>query len=161
MPTGYTAGIIDGKINTFRDFALVCVKAFGAAIHMRDEQDVKYHSQRIEQIKVIREKLEYLLEQARKYEPPTPEHVEIKEFMVQQLESTIEHDCDLSYHEAYIEMTNSLKDKPIDPKAIRDSLLDDNIKDMQHAEERLKDNINKCNEANKWVEVFLNSIKDE
>lgn len=32
---------------------------------------------------------------------------------------------------------------------------------MQHAEERLKDNINKCNEANKWVEVFLNSIKDE
>lgn len=206
MPTGYTAGIIDGKINTFRDFALVCVKAFGAAIHMRDDQDVKYepakpdqyyvnavkearermveifsitdeqiiereritiestlkyHSQRIEEIKVIRIKLEYLLEQARKYEPPTPEHVEIKEFMVQQLESTIEHDCDLSYHETYIEMANSLKDKPIDPKAIRDSLLDDNIKDMQHAEERLKDNINKCNEANKWVEVFLNSIKDE
>jgi uncharacterized lipoprotein YehR (DUF1307 family) len=205
MPTGYTAGILDGKINTFHDFALVCVRAFGAAIHMRDESlntkyepvkpdqyyvdavkearermielfsitdeqiierekakiqsTLKYHSERIKEIKALREKLEYLLDQARKYEPPTLEHVEIKQFMIQQLEGTIEHDCDLSYHEEYIEMANSLKDKPIDPKVIRDSLLDDNNRDMQHAEERLKENIDKCNEANEWVKVFLDSIK--
>lgn len=30
---------------------------------------------------------------------------------------------------------------------------------MQHAEERLKENIDKCNEANEWVKVFLDSIK--
>ena len=37
MPTGFTAGILDGKINSFREFALVCVRAFGAAAHMRDD----------------------------------------------------------------------------------------------------------------------------
>jgi hypothetical protein len=37
MPTGYTAGIIDGKITTFEEFATVCTRAFGATIHMRDE----------------------------------------------------------------------------------------------------------------------------
>ena len=36
MPTGYTAGILDGKVNTFEEFATVCTRAFGATIHMRD-----------------------------------------------------------------------------------------------------------------------------
>ena len=37
MPTGYTEGIIDGKTETFQDFAKQCMRAFGATIHMRDE----------------------------------------------------------------------------------------------------------------------------
>ena len=30
MPTGYTAGIIDGKTETFQDFEKQCMRAFGA-----------------------------------------------------------------------------------------------------------------------------------
>jgi vacuolar-type H+-ATPase subunit I/STV1 len=37
MPTGYTAGIIDGTIKTFKEYATQCMRAFGAAIHMRDD----------------------------------------------------------------------------------------------------------------------------
>ena len=37
MPTGYTAGIIDGEITTFEQFATQCTRAFGATIHMRDD----------------------------------------------------------------------------------------------------------------------------
>jgi len=36
MPTGYTQGIIDGSIKTFKEYATQCIRAFGAAIHMRD-----------------------------------------------------------------------------------------------------------------------------
>ena len=36
MPTGYTAGIIDGKITTFEQFATQCTRAFGATSHMRE-----------------------------------------------------------------------------------------------------------------------------
>jgi len=205
MPTGYTAGIIDGKINSFYDFALVCVRAFGATIHMRDENlnvkyepakpdpyyvdqvketrdrmveifsmtdediikrekakitnTIQYHSERIKEINILREKLEKLLSEAKKYDPPTTEHVEIKEFMIQQLESTIEHDCDTKYHEEYLELAEQWKNDPIDPKSIRNSMLDDNNRDMQHAEEKLKENEEKCKEANKWVQLFLDSIK--
>lgn len=41
MPTGYTHGILDGKIKTFHDFAKVCMKAFGACVHMRDDDNDK------------------------------------------------------------------------------------------------------------------------
>jgi hypothetical protein len=37
MPTGYTAGILDGKTTTFPQFAKQCMRAFGASIHLRDE----------------------------------------------------------------------------------------------------------------------------
>lgn len=37
MPTGYTGGILDGKIKNFQEFAVLCARAFGATIHMRDE----------------------------------------------------------------------------------------------------------------------------
>ena len=45
MPTGYTARVIEGKITTFEGFAKLCARAFGATIHMRDENlDVPYES---------------------------------------------------------------------------------------------------------------------
>ena len=46
MPTGYTAGIIDGTTETFQDFAKQCMRAFGATIHMRDESMNKEYEPR-------------------------------------------------------------------------------------------------------------------
>lgn len=49
MPTGYTAGIIDGNIKTFRDFAKICMRAFGATVHMKDESlDKEYEIRKVD-----------------------------------------------------------------------------------------------------------------
>jgi len=37
MPTGYTAGVQDGTVTEFKDFALLCARMMGANIMMRDE----------------------------------------------------------------------------------------------------------------------------
>lgn len=37
MPTGYTAAVQDGEINTLHDYTLRCARAFGALIHMRED----------------------------------------------------------------------------------------------------------------------------
>lgn len=39
MPTGYTAGVADGSITEFREFALQCARAFGALVTMRDDPE--------------------------------------------------------------------------------------------------------------------------
>jgi hypothetical protein len=46
MPTGYTAGILDGKITTFPQFAKLCMRAFGATIHMRDDDMEEEYKER-------------------------------------------------------------------------------------------------------------------
>ena len=37
MPTGYTAYIEDGKINDAKDFLMLCLRAFGVCMEMRDD----------------------------------------------------------------------------------------------------------------------------
>lgn len=37
MPTGYTADVMNGKITTLREFALMCARGMGACIMMRDD----------------------------------------------------------------------------------------------------------------------------
>jgi len=47
MPTGYTAGIIDGTTKDFNEFATQCMRAFGTTIHMRDERTDKAYKPRV------------------------------------------------------------------------------------------------------------------
>lgn len=37
MPTGYTAGVESGEVTELRDYMLICARAFGALISMRDD----------------------------------------------------------------------------------------------------------------------------
>lgn len=37
MPTGYTDGVGKGEVTEFRDYAMLCARAFGACILLRDE----------------------------------------------------------------------------------------------------------------------------
>jgi hypothetical protein len=37
MPTGYTAPVVNGTVTEFKDYAMLCARAFGACISMRDD----------------------------------------------------------------------------------------------------------------------------
>lgn len=59
MPTGYTAGVADGTITSFKEFALLCARAFGATITLRDEpmssdipefEPSPYHAERLKEL---------------------------------------------------------------------------------------------------------------
>lgn len=139
MPTGYTAGIATGEIDTFHDFALTCARNFGALIHMRDDAhglDIRpdtvgtYHAERIaetkaeivrlgaltknewqveadaEHAKTVNDRAESALRQAaqaqryrnmsakvRAWTPPTADHENMKKFMLDQIEQSLNFDC--------------------------------------------------------------------
>jgi hypothetical protein len=67
MPTGYTADVVDGKIVSLRDFALLCARGMGALITMRDDpfdapiperfEPSDYHTQKLEAVRAERQRL--------------------------------------------------------------------------------------------------------
>lgn len=140
MPTGYTAGVADGTITSFPEFAMRCARAFGALIEMRDSpMDApiptefapdSYYTKRIregreriaaleamtpEQIAAAasarrresdetyarmarenrekRARYEAMLAEVDAWTPPTPDHVDMKKFMREQLTGSIDFDC--------------------------------------------------------------------
>lgn len=141
MPTGYTYPVAEGKISTFRDFALQCARGMGFAVTLRaapadqpipevlPKTDIGYHDRKITESLVTLDRLramspadaereaaaafdkalgdwerrtevtrqrvarlQRMLEMAREWCPPSPEHVEFKSFMIEQLEAGIRHD---------------------------------------------------------------------
>lgn len=140
MPTGYTAGVQDGSITEFKDFAMQCARTFGALVMMRDdpmdspipkfEPHTSYHDkaeaearallieldamtvdtlskrwnaereesmQRWEESEAKRKeqraRYEAMLVQVYAWNPPTSDHTGLKDFMVKQLEESIEFDA--------------------------------------------------------------------
>ena len=140
MPTGYTADVQDGNITELKDYALLCARAFGPLIHMRDDSldtpisepdeeswyntealkkakdalydmynstnedlqsllEEEYSNQeksrlnQLEKIRVHRNHYENMLSKVHNWEPPTKDHVELKKFMINQLNESVNFDC--------------------------------------------------------------------
>jgi len=204
MPTGYTAGILDGKVKTFSEFAKLCMKAFGACIHMRDDdmnaeykpmipssyykdelekaqkeleqaqtisdskiicnrkkslnKDKKYAEKRILEITDNKNKLKEFLKEAVEYVPPTKDHIGVKKFMIEQLHLTIENDGKTDYHDKeLIEIENQLNN--IDPIKIRKELIESAKEEIKYCTKHYQEEVNRCNENDKWVSDFLKSLK--
>lgn len=203
MPTGYTAGILDGKITTFPQFAKQCMRAFGAVIHMRDEdmdaeykertpsdyhykeieranqlykdaqtlsdkqiisgkkkeleESKKYHLEKIEKEKVDRKAMNVILDEVRKWQPPTPEHTGIKDFMIDQIVKTIDFDCDSKYHtKALQKIEYQLLN--LNAESIRRDMKEKAAKDLAYHTKEHNEELKHCEKSNKWVADLLNSI---
>jgi hypothetical protein len=204
MPTGYTAGILDGKITTFEQFAKACMRAFGAAMHLRDEPldgeytprvPSDYYAKEIEKSKQLLKDAELLsdevivetkrtqlesskeyyinaiekakqgsiamndmLESIRNWQPPTEEHMGIKDFMLNQITQTIDFDCKTSYHdEALVQIESELQ--TLNASDIRKQMIEKGKKDLKYNTAEYKKDIDRCNESNKWVADFVASLK--
>ena len=186
MPTGYTAGIIDGKITNFDQIARNCMRAFGATVHMReDDMDAEYtprvpsqyHAKSIQEYKdklesikrmsdeeIIKNKikaledsrdyalksietatkskarLEKILVEVNKFIPPTSEHVNFKDFMVQQITNTIQWDCSGEYATKTLG-TYADDIANIDVEEERTYMIEDANKSIKYHEKKWKEEV--------------------
>ena len=205
MPTGYTAGILDGKVNTFEEFATVCTRAFGATIHMRDnpmdspyeprtpsdyhtnsiqskrerleeiesmsdekivedfntqlEEDLKYHQTKMEEDKRNLEKLNSMLESAKSWIPPTEDHQPFRNFMIEQIESTIKVDGDPSYHVNKMVGIKKQMEEGINPKEYREETIQEIKGQISYHETEYQKELVRCKDSNDWMDKFFESIK--
>ena len=207
MPTGYTAGILDGKINTFEEFATVCTRAFGATIHMRDnpmdspyeprtpsdyytnsiqskrerleeiesmsdekivedfntqlEADLKYHQTKMEEDKRNLEKLNSMIESAKSWVPPTEDHQPFRNFMIEQIETTIKVDGDPSYHVNKIVEIKKQIEEGINPNEYREETIQEIKRQISYHETEHQKELVRCKDSNEWMEKFFESIKKQ
>lgn len=204
MPTGYTAGILDGTTTSFPQFAKLCMRAFGATIHLRDESldheyeprtpsdyhqkeiakakqlligaekhsdkeiietrkseletSKEYHLGAIEKAKKATTDLEIILADAKNWQPPTPEHNGIKEFMIDQIEKTIDFDCKTKYHdEKLIEIKTELSS--LNANSIRKQMIEKANKELAYHNLEYSKDVERCEQSNKWVSDLLGSLK--
>ena len=110
---------------------------------------------RIKEMEDLKIKYESMLELVNLWCPPTQEHTELKTFMVSQIESSIDFDCDPSFHENKMKNTILLTGKEWKQRKIADINKDIQYYQMEHEKE-----IDRFNKRNKWIDDLYKSFSE-
>ena len=194
MPTGYTYPVCEGKVTEFPEFAILCARAFGALITMREEPmdapipdefspDTSYYDGRIatdlaqmgnvqamsraeadaaansEHAEALESRRKYLedkdveaarinamLAKVRAWEPPTPEHAEMKSFMIEQLRISLPGD--------YVPSIPEL----LDGRTWRQNMIDQLSKNVVRNREERQKEIDRAKGRTEWVKALRASL---
>jgi hypothetical protein len=101
----------------------------------------------------LKEKYIKILFDVHKWVPPTPDHINLKNFMIEQLTTSIEHDCNNAYYESRIKELKKLSPKKWHAQEIK--MIEDSIKyDQKH----IKSEIERAAERTKWIQDLIKSL---
>jgi len=198
MPTGYTHRVQNGEITTLRDFAMVCARAFGATITMRDDPSDKpipekfeptdYHLKAIKEAeerfnllrnmtkeqaeqeakaqyekrvanqkqgleRIAQESARYrkMLAQIQEWQPPE-ELNGIKDFMTQQITSSLEFDCQTSYYNTDI--------KPLTGDEWLITEMKDVSEDIAYHTREHASEVKRVDDRNHWLATLRASLPE-
>jgi hypothetical protein len=105
---------------------------------------------RLEEIKELKAKYEAMLVAAEAYQPPTPDHVEFKNFMVEQIKSSIKFDCGGDYY-----------DKPAAKLSATEWLaeaLEGAERAVEYHRKGHTEEIDRTNSRNQWIKALRESL---
>lgn len=105
---------------------------------------------RIKEILELKNKYLIILNQVKDWVPPSSDHTPMKEFMIEQIEESIQWDCDVKY---YSEPTKLLDAMEYKNKILRELEEDIAYHSKQHEEE-----VERVAQRNKWVRLLRESL---
>lgn len=117
-------------------------------------QELKYISDQIERKKTLKERYEKMLREVSEWEPPTEEHVNLKEFCIRQLKESLDFDC------RGIEKLLSRKvEKPSVEEwlSVKKEHLEDELK---YYEKEWEKELQCVKEKNEWIEALRQSLTE-
>ena len=94
-----------------------------------------------------------LLNQAKAWNPPTKEHERFKEFMIEQLQTSLDHDCGTEYYERELESIKTITYTEY-CKEVKDS----SNRDIKYYTEAMEKEKNSVTNSNKWLTNLIESL---
>lgn len=121
-------------------------KTFLEKVEKTYEENLQKYKEKCIQVEELKKRYSEMLDKVQAWEPPSPSHENLKNFMLEQLKSSIEYDCN----------------EPLIPKKPTDPLLNSieiNIKMVQQYKEQIDKEIKKCNKLNEWLNQLIESLQ--
>lgn len=124
-----------------------CERRANAAYHEAEQ----HRYQTLAEYAATRERYEAMLAKVKAWTPPTPEHVGLRDFMVDQLERSIRFDCSTEFHQRPTERMTG--------KQWRDSNLARAKQDLEYYEREYAKECERVAGANAWNKALRESLK--
>lgn len=112
----------------------------------KEDQRIKWNNEKLE----LKNKYLIMLNQVNDWVPPSSDHIHMKEFMVQQIEESIEWDCDVTYYSEPTKLPDALEYKN---QTLRELEKDIAYHSKQHEEE-----VERVAQRNNWIKLLRESL---
>jgi hypothetical protein len=141
---------ITESLNQLKEYENMTLEEAEKSVNEEFERREKHRLEQLARSQKLREKLESILEDITEWQPPSNDHVELKNFAVNQIFQTIDFDCDEKYHS-----------KPTTKLTAETWLLSkkaDCIHDINYYKEQYEKEVERVSGRNKWVRQLRNSL---
>lgn len=101
----------------------------------------------------LRSKYESMLEHVRAWLPPTPDHERFKQFMLDQLNDSIQYDCDNSYY-----LNNP--PKQITGEQWRSKQIEGALYDIDYHMQEYTKEVRRTDDRNRWIAALRKSLSE-
>ena len=149
-PSDYYAKAIKKANKELGRYKSMTLEKAAKASATQHNKDLKYYEQSLKRKSSLQKKYEEMLAEVKKWTPPTKEHEEFKKFMIQQIETSIDYDCNYK----------SEKPKKISAKSWLSQRKKFAKRDLQYYTEEYKKEIERCKERTNWVQSLIKSLEN-
>ena len=122
------------------------------------EKGIKRHEKEFLEKVELQKKLNNFLLDAKNYKPPTEDHKQVRYFMIEQLENTIEWMCDIKFNKDEINSLNKELNN-LNPEMIKLEYLSNFHSAVELYYKEKKKELERCENSNKWHKAYLKSLE--
>jgi hypothetical protein len=114
------------------------------------EKELASHQKNLAAKRATKDKYQKMLEQVQSWTPPSPDHEELKTFMLEQIYQSIDFDCSEKYMDA---------PKKISGKEWKSIHLDSAKRDIEYHTKGWAEEVERVESRNKWIKQLRESLK--
>ena len=149
-PSNYHLNQIEELENEFEKISNMSEKEIKLECLFEHQKAIDYQKEKIKKNNELLENYNSMLEKTKNWCPPTSEHNELKNFMIEQIETSIEWDCDVSYYLKEIKLKTSEEWKK--------EKIENILEDLEYHKEKNIKEIQMTNERNLWISTLKESL---
>lgn len=151
VSTGYHDNSIAQAREALHALKNLTLAEAAVAIEQEYQSELKRHKERLDSKAELKNRYIEMMEKIQDWEPPTPEHENLKEFAMRQLNEGIDWDCDTKYEQEPVRM---------DPQDWIDRQIERYEHDIKWNKEQKEKEIERVKENNEWVLTLVDSLKE-
>lgn len=158
LDVSFYENIVEDSRKKIIDIENLSDEEISAIIKKDRSEKISDLEKEIENKKTIRKNYESMLKEAKSWNPPSKEHSNLKKFMIEQLETSIQYDCNVEAPEDELKRVSN--SAPESVERYRKNVVSSAEDDIEFYTEKIHKMIAKNYDTNLWIKQLRESFND-
>lgn len=146
---------MESSIKDYQDFIKLSDDEIEKRINKEYDEAVLRQEKGLNSFYEHEKRYQDMIEKVSEWVAPTGDHVQLKDFAINQLKTSLEYDCSDYLRKSYL--------KKIEKQTIEEykaSMIQNYLEDIEYNSKHYKEELERVKEVNKWIDELINSFEE-